>query len=92
MEYDNQYLDLSAYVTVDYALTGKAKSQIIKTDLAEFLLKKKPRYTVFCELSVKGQYNNYIYKFRFKTTRINSVYRVIEETKQEIKQILESYE
>lgn len=92
MEYDNPYLDLTAYVTIDYALTGNAKSQMSQTNLANFLLKKRPNYTVFCELSVKGQYNSYIYKFRFKTTRINSVYKIIEETKQEIKQILESYE
>ena len=92
MEYDNQYLDLTAYVMVEYALVGDAKSQMTQTNLSDFLLKKRPNYTVFCELSVKGQYNNYIYKFRFKTTRINSVYKIIEKTKQEIKQILESYE
>lgn len=92
MEYDNQYLDLTAYVTVDYALVGDAKSQMTQTNLSDFLLKKRPSYMVFCELSVKGQYNSYIYKFKFKTTRLKSVYKVIEETKQEIKQILESYE
>lgn len=92
MEYDNQYLDLTAYVMVDYALVGDAKSQMTQTNLSDFLLKKRPNYMVFCELSVKGQYNSYIYKFKFKTTRLKSVYKVIEETKQEIKQILESYE
>ena len=92
MEYDNEYLDLTAYVTVDYALVGDAKSQMTQTNLSDFLLKKRPNYMVFCELSVKGQYNSYIYKFKFKTTRLKSVYKVIEETKQEIKQILESYE
>ncbi len=92
MEYDNQYLDLSAYVTVDYALVGNAKSQMSQTNLADFFLRKRPNYTVFCELSVKGQYNSYIYKFKFKTTRLKSVYRVVEETKQDIKKILESYE
>lgn len=92
MEYENQYLDLTAYVTVDYALVGDAKSQMTQTNLSDFLLKKRPSYMVFCELSVKGQYNSYIYKFKFKTTRLKSVYKVIEETKQEIKQILESYE
>lgn len=92
MEYDDPHLELTAYVAIDYVLIGKAKSQMIQTGLADFLLKKRPNYTVFCELSVKGQYNSYIYKSKFKTTRVDSVYQVIEQTKQEIKKILKSYE
>jgi hypothetical protein len=52
------------------------------------LLKKKPIFTVFCELSVKGQYNNYLYKSKFRTIREKSVYNFIQQTKDEIKDIL----
>lgn len=92
LELNDDHLSLTAYVNVDYAFIGDAKNQAWNVKHFSMLIKKRPSYTIFCELSVKGQYNNHIHKFRFNTTRETSVYRLIQETKDEIKKILESHE
>jgi hypothetical protein len=91
IELDNQYLDLIAYVGVEYGFIGEAKSQAWNITSMATLLRKKPIFTVFCELSVKGQYNNYLYKSKFKTIREKSVYNMIQKTKDEIKDILQTH-
>jgi hypothetical protein len=88
LELDNKNLELSAYVGVEYGFVGEAKDQAWHIKSMTTLLKKKPIFTVFCELSVKGQYNNYLYKSKFRTIREKSVYNVIQQTKDEIKDIL----
>jgi hypothetical protein len=90
LDLNDEHLSLSAHVSVNYAFIGEAKDQAWNVKHFSMLLKKRPKYTVFCELSVKGQYNNHIHKFRFETTRETTVYRLIQETKDEIKKILES--
>ena len=88
LELDNKNLELSAYVGVEYGFVGEAKGQAWHIKSMTTLLKKKPIFTVFCELSVKGQYNNYLYKSKFRTIREKSVYNLIQQTKDEIKEIL----
>ena len=88
LELDNKNLELSAYVGVEYGFVGEAKGQAWHIKSMTTLLKKKPIFTVFCELSVKGQYNNYLYKSKFRTIREKSVYNLIQQTKDEIKDIL----
>ena len=88
LELDNKNLELLAYVGVEYGFVGEAKDQAWHIKSMTTLLKKKPIFTVFCELSVKGQYNNYLYKSKFRTIREKSVYNVIQQTKDEIKDIL----
>ena len=88
LELDNKNLELSAYVGVEYGFVGEAKGQAWHIKSMTTLLKKKPIFTVFCELSVKGQYNNYLYKSKFRTIREKSVYNFIQQTKDEIKDIL----
>jgi len=88
LELDNKNLELSAYVGVEYGFVGEAKDQAWHIKSMTTLLKKKPIFTVFCELSVKGQYNNYLYKSKFRTIREKSVYNLIQQTKDEIKEIL----
>jgi hypothetical protein len=91
LELDNPYLSLSAYVIVDYAYIGEARNQASAIPGMSIFLKKKPRYLVFCELSAKGVYNNYIYKFKFRTNRKKSVYSKIEKTKTEIKSLVQDW-
>ena len=88
LELDNKNLELSAYVGVEYGFVGEAKGQAWHIKSMTTLLKKKPIFTCFCELSVKGQYNNYLYKSKFRTIREKSVYNLIQQTKDEIKEIL----
>jgi hypothetical protein len=88
LELDNKNLELLAYVGVEYGFVGEARGQAWHIKSMTTLLKKKPIFTVFCELSVKGQYNNYLYKSKFRTIREKSVYNVIQQTKDEIKDIL----
>jgi hypothetical protein len=86
---EDSNLNLDAYVVVSYAFIGDAKSQAWNIKPISKLLKKKPKYSVVCELSQKSEYNKYLYKFRFESTRKKSIYKMIEESKAEIKKIFD---
>lgn len=84
--------NLDAYVTISYGFVGDAKAQAWNIKPISKLLKKKPKYSVVCELSQKSEYNKYLYKFRFESTRKKSIYKIIEESKTEIKKIFDEQE
>ena len=93
--YDFAYLEdpnyeLMAYVKVDYAVIGKAKSQSWVVKHFKSLLSIKPKYTLFCTLKDLRS-NKIIYKHKESSIRQDVIYKNIEDCFTDLQILLNSF-
>jgi hypothetical protein len=93
--YDFAYLEdsnyeLDAYVKVDYAVIGKAKSQTWAVTHFKPLLSAKPKYTIVCSLKDLKS-NKIIYKHKESSIKSEIVYKNIENCFTDLQILLDSF-
>jgi hypothetical protein len=93
--YDFAYLEddnyeLYAYVKVDYAVIGKAKSQSWAITHFKPLLSIKPKYTLICSLK-ELKSNKVIYKHKETSIRSEVIYKHIEDCFTDLQILLNSF-
>ena len=93
--YDFAYLEdsnyeLYAYVKVDYAVIGKAKSQSWAVTHFKSLLSIKPKYTLICSLKDLRS-NKVIYKYRESSIKQEIIYKNIDNCFTDLQILLDSF-
>ncbi len=93
--YDFAYLEddnyeLYAYVKVDYAVIGKAKSQSWAITHFKPLLSIKPKYTLICSLK-ELKSNKVIYKHKETSIKAEVIYKHIEDCFTDLQILLNSF-
>lgn len=93
--YDFAYLEdsnyeLDAYIKVDYAVIGKAKSQSWAITHFKPLLSMKPKYTLVCSLKDLRS-NKIVYKHKESSIKQEIIYKNIEKCFTDLQILLDSF-
>lgn len=93
--YDFAYLEdsnyeLDAYIKVDYAVIGKAKSQSWAITHFKPLLSMKPKYTLVCSLKDLRS-NKIVYKHKESSIKQEIIYKNIENCFTDLQILLDSF-
>lgn len=93
--YDFAYLEdpnyeLDAYIKVDYAVIGKAKSQSWAITHFKPLLSIKPKYTLICSLK-DLRTNKVVYKHKESSIKQEIIYKNIENCFTDLQILLDSF-
>lgn len=93
--YDFAYLEdsnyeLDAYIKIDYAVIGKAKSQSWAIMHFKPLLSIKPKYTLICSLK-DLRTNKVIYKHKESSIKQEIIYKHIENCFTDLQILLDSF-
>jgi hypothetical protein len=87
---ENNNYELDAYVKVDYAVIGKAKSQAWAVTHFKPILSSKPKYTLICTLKDLKS-NKTIYKHKESSIKSEIIYKNIENCFTDLQILLDSF-
>ena len=87
----NPDYDLISHIRTEYGYVGKAKKQVWSVTRFASLLKRKPKYTFTCVLQ-NYKTNTYDYYNKVESLNPEVIYKIIEETYQDLQIILNSFD